>query len=373
MKLGEIAVVVLPIVAGLLLSILMTWTSRPARVTSRWLAVLVTIAVGGCITVALAMQKFSDSPAAGSPQVSVSAALPPTGPPDGSLLQIAPDLSSRLVLSTDNSSGSCVLFSSHMDGSNRQRLADICGATVPVPGSTDMITQWSETPAHGGLEVRTVTGDAVRRLTNPPAEYEDESPALASRTGMVYFIRTHMHAVGDRTWIPIGNTVMRVPLDGSRPEEPVGSAAGLGTISTDDTGSVLAGRCQDKANVGQACRVMTGSVGLHPIPGSEGTTMSDIQVSPDGRFIAYSSFRANPYGESQVFLYDIGTGQTVDLSQLAGLNSQPSWAHGAARPCLLFTHDLTGYDPSIYLGCLTPQPRTLSVLSIGQYPQWLEP
>jgi Tol biopolymer transport system component len=100
--------------------------------------------------------------------------------------------------------------------------------------------------------------------------------------------------------------------------------------------------------------------------------MSDVEVSPDGRFVAYSSVRDNPYGDEQVYVYDIRTGETIDMSRLEGLNTQPAWARQARRPCLLFTHDPTGYDPSVQLSCLTPKPRTATAVPIGQFPQWMD-
>ena len=101
--------------------------------------------------------------------------------------------------------------------------------------------------------------------------------------------------------------------------------------------------------------------------------MSDIRVSPDGAFVAYSSFATNPFGESQIFLYDRKRRRTTDASKLDGLNRQPSWVRGSRNRCILFTHDLSGTDPSVYLTCLRGEWQAAKVLPIGEYPELVQP
>lgn len=86
--------------------------------------------------------------------------------------------------------------------------------------------------------------------------------------------------------------------------------------------------------------------------------------------IAYSVPQSR---ESQVFVYRVDDGTVVNLSGLPGSNDQPVWARESEHPCLLFRHDETGTDSSVYLGCLTPEPRTQLAIPVGQHPLWFEP
>lgn len=286
---------------------------------------------------------------------------------------IAPDLADRRILSTDDSTGSYVLFSSGLAGGNRQRVSTELGGPVePVPGTSQVIVAWHGDGRHGSLEVRELTGERVRSLTDPPLGHEDSSPSLAADAGIVYFVRSQVRDLGGGTSDTVDGWVMRVPLDGSAPAVRVELSQRLFTVSTDDSGTVLAGVCDDPSHVGQACLRTQGQPNLRHIPGSEGTTMSDVHVSPDGKRVAYASFYASPFGGERVYSFDVAAATTTNMSQLAGHSSQPSWARDSAQPCLLFSNDPSGTDPAVYLSCLTPKPRQVQVLPVGRYPRWLQ-
>jgi hypothetical protein len=299
----------------------------------------------------------------------------PTGQATQSgLAAIAPDLMSRILLLTDDSSGAPVMFAERLDGTDRERLADFGGPLTVIPKSLNVLVAWSD-GAGQSLQVRSDTGQLIRKLTRPPHGYTDTSPTLASDVGVVYFIREQVRNVGDGTSVLLAPRLMRVPLDGSVSASPVRTSEPLDTVSVDDSGSLLAGQCSvdDPGNVGQACTVSPRTGILHHIPGSQTSTMSDVTVSPDGTMIAYSSFSATPFGGSQVFVFNVRHGSTTDLSQLPGVNDQPAWAPPSTHPCLAFRHDSTGQNPVIYLGCLTPAPRAAPAIPVGAWPAWLAP
>ncbi|MBQ1022772.1 hypothetical protein [Micromonospora sp. C95] len=351
------------VLLGLGLSIFVNPIPRPAWFKGSHLTVLVVVALGAGV-LAMLLNKAADELPAGAP------------PPDGAVtaVELAPDLRDRIVLSTDDSAGSYLLFASRLDGTNRRRIADWGGPITAIPKSTNIVvSRYVERSGHGRIEIRTITGDLVRALTKPPVGYGDDSASYAVDTGYVYFIRTKWNRADEQTSTAGSSVVMRVRIDGSAAAEEVRVGQELRTVSVDDSGRVIAGTCDDPSHVGQACLVSADGDGFAYIPGSEGTTLSDVQVSPDGRYVAYSSFAKNPFGESQIFLYDLHSKKTIDASRLDGLNSQPSWVRGSNNPCLLFTHDLSGSDPSVHLACMRGDWQTAKILPIGQYPELIQP
>jgi Tol biopolymer transport system component len=369
MSSGAIAIAVLVVLVGFAIGVLGNWLSLPSWLTGRKL--VITVCALLIITTALGVVLNAPSP---SPTAGGSSGGPAGEPSSamGGVAALMPSLVHSIVLSTDDSSGSYVLFSSRLDGSERQMLWDGGGPMAVIPGSGDLLLPSYESSTRAQLAVRTITGGLARTLTNPPPLYVDDSPSLAAKASTVYFIR-HQVLVLDSNTSTFGRSqLMRVPLSGRGPVAPVSSAYPLETVSASANGRILAGECHlgDPGNVGQACLYYPSTGRMSHIPGSVSTTMSDVTVSPDGSMVAYSSFRTNPYGRSQVFIYDIRHNITIDLSQMAGINKQPSWIPSSTKPCLLFVHDLTGQDPSIYLGCLTPAPVVVPAISVGQYPVW---
>ncbi|MFG3602501.1 TolB-like translocation protein [Micromonospora chersina] len=357
------------VLLGFGLSIFLNLIPRPAWFRGRHLAVLVVMALIASVA-AMVLNETADEPPAGGPPL----AGPTASDGADTAVELAPDLRDRIVLSTDDSAGSYLLFASRLDGTNRRRIADWGGPVTGIPKSTNVIVSRNdERSGHGRIEIRTMTGDLVRALTKPPVGYGDDSASYAVDTENVYFVRTKWNKVDDRTATAVSSVVMHVRIDGSKAAEEVRGGKELRTVSVDDSGRVIAGTCDDPSHVGQACLVPTSGDGFTHIPGSEGTTMSDVRVSPDGRYVAYSSFAKNPFGESEVFLYDLRDKKTIDASRLDGLNGQPSWVRGSKNRCLLFTHELSGSDPAVYLTCLRRDWQAAKVLPIGQYPEMVQP
>ncbi|WP_328473416.1 hypothetical protein OHA21_12450 [Actinoplanes sp. NBC_00393] len=357
------------VLLGLVLSVLLNLLRRPAWFKRGHLAALLVVALVAGVA-AMVLNKIAEKPP--------TADTPPAAgkPPDGAgtAIELAADLRDRIVLSTDDSAGSNLLFASRLDGTNRRRIAEWGGPVTGIPHRTDvLVSRYDERSGHGRIEIRTMTGDLVRALTQPPVGYGDDSPSYAVGVGQVYFVRTKWNRADENTSTTGSSVVMRVPIDGSGTARTVRVGTELRTVSTDDSGRVIAGTCDDPSHVGQACLTAEGRDDFEYVPGSEGTTMSDVRVSPDGRFVAYSSFARNPFGESQVFLYDRRSKKTIDASRLDGLNSQPSWVRDSKNRCLLFTHDRTGNAPSVYLTCLRDDWQTAKILPIGQYPELVQP
>jgi hypothetical protein len=296
-----------------------------------------------------------------------------TDPPSESIADIASDLTDRMLLTIDDSSGSPVLFSSSADGSNRQRLWDIGSDLSPafMPGSTTdlLVPHWVPDPDSVRLEVRSVTGELIEALTSPGTHENDFSPAIAGDVGLVYFVRTYWSPPVDGTQFVEQEVLMSVPLDGSEAEVEVPTPIELSSVSVSQDGSVIAGGCQVVEGPTQGCFFSPGDDTITPIPGSEGSTMSDIEVSPDGRWIAFSSYTENPHGDSQVYVYDIENERVTALSSLLGANNQPAWAPESELPCLAFSHSQTG-EQSVHIGCLTPDPVTIEAVPVGKSPVW---
>lgn len=350
------------IVLGAVAAMLNGWIGPRPKGLPVWSVALMLVALTVCLVGVWVVRNWPDRRP--DDNTEAGAAKPPGPSPTETIVSVVPpELASRILLSTDDSSGSPVLFSSRGDGSERRRVRDWGGPGIAVPHSETLLLAWN-----GRLEIRKVTGEHVRTVTRPPKGYTDESPAIAG--GTVYFIRLGIKDVGGGTSVARDPRLMNIPLDGTAREHAVATSAALGSVSVSSDGSVKAGTCSvdDPGNVGTACLV--GADGrLTRIPGSDGSTMSDVAVSPDGRHVAYSSFTENPYGGSQVFVYDVRTGHTADFSRLPGNNDQPAWAPGSRRSCLAFHHSPTDEDSSVYVGCLG-EAASLA-LPVGKYPIWL--
>lgn len=67
------------------------------------------------------------------------------------------------------------------------------------------------------------------------------------------------------------------------------------------------------------------------------------RYSPDGKYIAYTSYR---YGKPQIFIKDLATGRTKRISAYRGLNISPAWAPDGKRLAVTLSKD---GNPDIYL------------------------
>src|SRR5258708_7085331 len=174
----------------------------------------------------------------------------------------------------------------------------------------------------------------------------------------VFYILYYFTSVDASSSAVDHSTVMKVPLDGSSQEVAVPTPLQLGSVSASDDGTVIAGGCAsaNASGAAQICIIRPGSSTAVRIPGSEDSTMSDVAVSPDGKWIAYASVTPNPYGVEEIYIYNVASGQFTMLSHLPDLNHEPAWPPQSQRPCLAFAHSEGNNGSSIYLGCLTPAP-----------------
>jgi len=373
MSLGAVALAMVGVLVGVAIAVLGGWLHRPSWLRNRDILILIALAVlvplyAGITMLARTQQQGQD----GDGSSADSSPTPPA--PGGGIAAVAPELLGERVLSSDDSSGTAVLFSSSIDGSNRQRLGEGFGRISMLPGGTETLAIAYDNGASGSkVVVRSLDGQVLRDLSHPPEDYTDDSPTLARKVGVVYFVRHKVEIIDSQNSTVSHGRLMRVPLDGSSAEAVVATSDMIDTVSVSDDGRVLAGACHvnDKANVGQGCLVDVATGRMQRIPGSEDSTVSDLAVSPEGRLVAYSSAHNNPYGSIQVFVYDIARAVTIDVSRQAGINDQPAWSASATKPCLLFRHDETENDPSIYLACLTPEPVVVPAIPVGSDPAWL--
>jgi TolB protein len=67
------------------------------------------------------------------------------------------------------------------------------------------------------------------------------------------------------------------------------------------------------------------------------------RFSPDGRHIAYTSYR---YGKPQIFIKDLATGNTKRITAYRGLNISPSWSPDGKRLAVTLSKD---GNPDIYI------------------------
>lgn len=145
---GEVGIVAVPIIVGFILSMLITWTPRPMSVNTKTMVVASIVVLTLAVSVTLAVSYLTARPS-GAPATS-GAAVPPSAS-GGSVSTIAPDLAGRRILSTDDSTGSYVLFSSGLAAGNRQRVStDLGGPVEPVPGTSQVIVAWHGDGRHGG-------------------------------------------------------------------------------------------------------------------------------------------------------------------------------------------------------------------------------
>lgn len=368
-KSALVAILIASVVAipSVVVGIISGWIPQPARVRT-WhvvTALLFLVAISA-IAVELTSQssESSDTP---ETQAAIDSEV--------SAQDLAPDLVDQLVLTNDDSSGSPILFSSHLDGTNRQRVWSIGSDLTPTfaPNSTDLVVSQSVgTTSRIRIEMRTITGDPVRVLTHPGENQQDQSPTVDAAANVVYFIRLTYTAPVDGTSTVKDSAVMSVPLDGKSKESFVQVPIALSSVSVSANGSVIAGQCNNADPQGgpvQACITEPGSGTFRRIPGSENSSVSDIAVSPDGKWVAYSSVTTNPYGKEQVYVYNVTTKKVTMLSQLPGFNNQPAWPEKSKNSCLAFHHNENDED-SIYVGCLNPKPAAAKAISVGEYPVW---
>jgi hypothetical protein len=120
-----------------------------------------------------------------------------------------------------------------------------------------------------------------------------------------------------------------------------------------------------------ACVLDTASGTVRIIAAQAPTTIDGVEISPNGRWVAFSDPMPNPYGITEIYIYDLKTQKTTMLTTLPGYNGSPAWAPDPATACLAFTHSEQQSGDSIRLACLNRPGLSAPILPIGELPVWL--
>jgi TolB protein len=75
-----------------------------------------------------------------------------------------------------------------------------------------------------------------------------------------------------------------------------------------------------------------------------GENEKDPTMSPDGRFVAYTS---NPGANRDVFLLDVNTGDVTRLTNAPGGDETPSWSPDGTK--IVFSSERAGGTPHIFV------------------------
>ncbi len=349
------------IVCATLINVVSSWLKKPSFL--RWWHIILILVVLVASSAVFTVVQNRHEPS--TPIHSIT-----TDTESTTVASILPGMVNQIVLSIDDSTGVVELFSSRLDGSNRQHLWDDNDGLplALISQSSDLIVSRGQTNTLE-LDIVTLTGNLVRVLTHPAQNEIDNQPVVAQSTHEVYFIRSHYKAVDSSSGTLENPTVMRVSLDGNASPTTVPLPAEFMSVSVDDRGTIIAGSCAvPTQNNSTVCVVDLATKKVLYILDSS-PNVSDVEISPNGRYAAYSSFAVNPYGNSEIYVYDLQQKSTVMLTNLDGDNDQMAWVRGSSMPCLLFHHSETS-NSSIYLACLQATPVLALAIPIGQYPVW---
>ncbi|MEU4339051.1 hypothetical protein AB0F59_31120 [Micromonospora lupini] len=362
-----VATVVLAAIGNLLAN----WFAPPGWMTPRrrWTA------IGCCVVVlaVIAVAAVLDSPRAGPGEKVGPAPADPRPEAPVTVAGLVPTLAAKRVLTIDDSAGRPTLYTSRLDGRDRRVLWDAPDSwpAIPLDGDRLLLAAPWEERGNDRLEVFTARGEFVRALSDPPAGQSDASPALASRAKQVYFIRNTWRDEGGGTSTLTSSRVMRVPVAGGGAREVPVPGVQLRTVSVAADGRLAAGQCVvGEGEPMPACVVDTTTGRSTIVRPEEPATTDGVSISPDGGWLAYSAPVTNPYGESQIFVYDIGTRETTMVTRMAGRNVTPAWIPAGDRACLVFEHYERAAGSSIHLACLRPAPATVLAIPIGSRPVW---
>lgn len=356
-------------VATILLSLVGNWLAQ-ALSLRRWQVVTGVVVCGVLLTVVSAVMLLpdrDDTPAGPDRDGTRSAA---------SLAELAPELLDARILTMDDSADRPAVFASRPDGTARELVWDMPdswpAALVPDSGELILSAPWEERSTDR-LELFSGQGEFRRALTSPAALESDISPAFDATKQVVYFVRQVWRDTGNGSRTSTESRLMRVALDGGDPPEAVPTPGfELRTVSVSRDGRYLAGQCVDTNDDSvQVCLIQAGRSTVRRLPGNERAAPGEVSVSPDGRYVAYSSPATNAYGQTQVYVHDRGADSTTMISRFAGLNGNPSWAPGARKPCLAFSHFERPTGSSIHIACLTPKPVVVASVPVGSSPVWL--
>ncbi len=360
----SITIAVVLAALALIIGITSNWIPKPKQLKVRWVVVI--LAVAAILMFVLTRVTADDEAGTkATPERTSTTSGGLTSPPPAN--EIPEEVRQRLVMTWDDSSGSPVLYSSRSDGTNRQR-SGVDGSNIRLsflPNSTDIVMSSYESSGDSQyLEIQSLSGEHIRRLTHPKAHFRDFGAyAIDYDSGMLYFLRERSTDVGEGTSTLKPYGLMRVPLDGSKPEQLVKTPIQLqSSISTSRDGAMLAGECFPEEGPSQICVTAPEAKSYVRLPGSMDSSMEGPSVSPDGRYIAYSSIKSNAYGESQVYVYDRETKATTMLTQLPGRNGDVTWFPDPNVRCLALSHYET--SASVYFSCLQSRVGRSSTITL---------
>jgi Tol biopolymer transport system component len=354
-----IVLAVVTVMLGAALNMLANWANPP-----RWLkpwhrvaGICVCIAILVVVAVVVVVREQDDN-----------SQTPPSKRVRASTVEeLAPQLAAARLITVDDSAGRPVLFASRLDGRNRVRLWDMPDSWpgAMVDDNTVVLSAvWEERDVER-LEVFSSDGVFQRALTEPASDESDTSPSVAGDT--VYFIRNSWKDYeGGRSLER--SRLMSVPVAGGAVTEVAVDGAELRAVDAAPDGRLVAGTCVADGPSG-GCVVDTHTGTVTRFGSEQAASMDEVAVSADGQYVAYSSPATNPYGQTQIYAYNLESGATTALSALPGMNGSPAWA--PEGPCLVFDHYERTAGASVYLSCLTPDPVTVPAIPVGASPVWL--
>lgn len=339
-------------VLGLLVGLFGGWFPRPAWATrvrlGSLIVVLGVLQVGGALVIPDLFAQSSGGLA--------------------TVAQLDPSQAGGLLVAVVSTGGTGQLFGVRLNGTDVQPLQFYPGGSpfIPLDDIPSKFVYLYGGSTDAGIRVVGPTGNEIRILTDPTATQTDSAPALAAEAGQVFFVRSTVVPVGlSGSTTTVDPVVMRVSVTGGAVRRvPLVPAPVGGPISVDAAGTELAAACPDGHYVEACVYDLSDGRLLDKLSTPVGAT--NVALSPDGRYLAYSN------GLSTVlYVHDFQTGQTVAVSTLPGWNDQPAWLQGGSNPCLLYVNSQTAAD-TIYLACLAPKLAWAPVMQ-GESPAWLGP
>jgi WD40 repeat protein len=371
--LGVWLTITIVITVGLLLGVVLSWIDQPRWASPRRLAIILIFVAAADVGITY-MQQAAPVAVNASDQ-DVSAAASAAGLVSVGKIDAAQ--ASRAILSiTGVNSGHSRLVESSLNGAAHSTMTvGPPGAPFAVTGSHQLVAEVAgdAKPNAGGLGVTSLLGTTLRVLTSPPADTTDTDPAVTA-DGEVYFIRT-ITAWNGQNGTPTEIGIMKVPISQKSPPARVPTSVPIsfsaGPLSVNAAGTLLASICQpsqSSATEGCVFALPSGRV-RYMTHFDTSSPVTDVAISPDGKYLAFGDAASNPYGTIQIYVKDLATGSTVMVSHLPGDSRQPSWIPNSAAPCLLFSNSQT-FGDVIYLSCVSAYRGTARV-TVGDYPEWL--
>lgn len=323
-------------------AILTGFVVRPAWLSTKYLVLGVTVFVAIGIVGAWMQAASTNQPQA------IQASDGPTRPAG---------VKDEVIAFVDQSPGYALLFSVRADGSSRQRLADLPGSEMPalVSPSEMVVSYYPDGTDRALLQLRSMSGDVLRNLTDPPPSFVDSDPTFAANSGQIYFIRSERQQVGESTSIYDGTRLMRMPLGGAEKDVMPAGIDGIGTeMAVDGTGNIVAYTCHSSNAGATALCVADLRTGERRTVTDGSATAGEPTVSKDGTKVAFTSPEPNPYGTIEIWVADAPEFIPSLRTTSQGRAYAPTWSEDGS--CLLFSHAITLDDQAdIEVLCGTDQ------------------